>query len=137
MTSDSNASQYPGSRFNLPATGEGSIASLGLRAGGFIIDITLSALIAWAFTAPAAPTNWSLLVWALVTLLPVALLGQTPGQMVVGIRVAPLGQGRKFVGLWAVPRTVLCAVIVPAIITDYDGRGLHDRWCRTVVVSTR
>ncbi|RIJ70705.1 RDD family protein [Nakamurella silvestris] len=126
---------YPGSRFGLPRDGAGSMASLGLRAGAFLIDITGSALIAWAFTAPYAPTNWSLLVWAIITVIPIAVFGQTPGQVVVGIRVAPLG--RKYVGLWAVPRTLLCSLIVPAVITDYDGRGLHDRWCRTVVVSTR
>ena len=129
---------YPGSRFSLPEDGPGSIASLGLRAGGFLLDIAAAALIAWAFTAPAAPQNLSLLAWALITVIPVAVLGQTPGQMVVGIRVAPLGTtARRFVGWWAIPRTALCAVIVPAIITDYDGRGLHDRWCRTVVIRTR
>lgn len=127
---------YPGSRFSLPPDGVGSIAGLGIRANGFIIDIVLSALIAWAFTAPDPPLNWSLVVWGILTVIPMAVVGQTPGQAVIGIRVATVG-GRKYIGLWAIPRTVLCGVIIPAVITDYDGRGLHDRWCKTVVIRTR
>ena len=45
--------------------------------------------------------------------------------------------GRAIVGLWAVPRTALTFLIVPVLVTDRDGRGWHDRLCRTVVIRTR
>jgi uncharacterized RDD family membrane protein YckC len=112
------------------------VAPLHLRAVSFVIDVAMSFLIAWLFTSPELPKNWSLLVWAVLTVVAVGIFGFTPGQFAVGIRVAPLG-GRRLVGLWSVPRTVLTFLVVPAVWLDEDGRGLHDRACRTVVVRTR
>jgi uncharacterized RDD family membrane protein YckC len=112
------------------------VAPLNLRAGGFVIDIALSFLVAWLFTSPDLPKNWSLVVWAAMTVVTVGVFGFTPGQFAVGIRVAPLG-GRRLVGPWSVPRTLLTFLVVPAVWLDDDGRGLHDRACRTVVVRTR
>ena len=128
--------QYPGKRWGLSATGRGSVAPLGLRAGAFVIDIALSFLVAWLFTSPDLPQNWSLVVWAVLTVLTVGLFGFTPGQGAVGIRVARV-DARMFVGLFAVPRTVLTFLVIPAVWLDEDGRGLHDRLCRTIVVRTR
>ena len=70
-----------------------------------------------------------------MTVLTVGILGFTPGQAIVGIRVAPLN--RTYVGLWAVPRTLLIFLVIPALISNSDGRGLHDRACRTVVIRMR
>ena len=97
---------YPGRALGLPENGVGSVASMGRRVGAFLIDIVLSALVAWWITAPDAPRNTSLLVWAVMTVVTVALFGITPGQAALGIRVVPLGAERSFVGLWAIPRTV-------------------------------
>ncbi len=108
---------------------------MGQRVGAFVIDLVLSAGLAWLFTRPDLPKNWALLVWFILTVIPVALFGFTPGQAAFGIRVAPLG--RTLVGWWALPRTVLIFVIVPVLFTDADGRGLHDRVCRTIVVRMR
>lgn len=113
------------------------MASTGARVGAFVIDIVLSALVAWWITAPDAPRNTSLLVWAAMTMVAVALFGITPGQAALGIRVVPFAAGRSFVGLWAIPRTVLIFLIVPPLIIDANGRGLHDRLCRTVVLRIR
>lgn len=112
-----------------------SVAGMGARIGAFLVDIALAAGLAWIFTAPEAPQNLSLVVWAVMTVVMVGVFGFTPGQAAVGIRVAPLG--RTFVGLWAVPRTALIFLIVPPLVTNADGRGWHDRLCRTVVVRMR
>ncbi len=125
-----------GQRLGLPASGPGSVAPLGQRAGAFVIDVALSFLVALLFTRPELPRNWSLLVWAAMTVVAVGVFGFTPGQAAVGIRVAPIA-GRRLVGLWAVPRTVLTFLVIPAVLLDGDGRGLHDRLCRTVVVRSR
>lgn len=126
---------FPGSRLGLPKTGVGSVAPLGIRIGAFLIDLLLSGLIALLFTRPELPRNWSLLVWVVMTVVGVGIFGSTPGQVVCGIRVAPLG--RALVGLWAIPRVALTFVVVPPLLADVDGRGLHDRLCRTVVIRTR
>jgi uncharacterized RDD family membrane protein YckC len=130
------AAAYPGERLALPQTGVGSVASMGVRILAFLIDLAVSFGVAWLFTQPELPRNWSLLVWAAMTVMAVGSFGFTPGQAAVGIRVAPI-DGRTFVGLWAVPRTVLTFVIVPPLLQDADGRGLHDRICRTVVIRSR
>ena len=55
---------------------------------------------------------------------------------ILGIRVVPMSGG-DFVGLWAIPRTALIFLIVPPLLQNSDGRGLHDRLCRTVVLRYR
>lgn len=127
---------YPGSRLGLPRSGPRSVAPMSVRIGAFAIDLVLSFLVALLFTRPDLPRNWSLLVWIVMTVTAVGLFGSTPGQVVCHIRVAPVG-GHALVGLWVLPRTALTFVIFPVLITDGDGRGLHDRLCRTVVVRTR
>jgi len=135
-TDDTAEQFHPGQGLGLPADGMGSVASMGRRISAFLIDIVLSALVAWLITAPEPPQNTSLLVWAGMTVVTVALFGITPGQAVLGIRVVPIGGG-SLVGAWAIPRTLLIFFIVPPLLLNSDGRGLHDRLCRTVVLRTR
>jgi uncharacterized RDD family membrane protein YckC len=127
---------YPGQALGLPDSGVGSVAGMGRRIAAFVIDIALSAMLAWAFTAPEPPQNASLFVWAALTVVTVGLFGFSPGQAALGIRVVPI-RGGSFVGLWAVPRTLLIFVIVPPLLINEDSRGLHDRICRTIVLRTR
>jgi uncharacterized RDD family membrane protein YckC len=109
---------------------------MGARMGAFLIDVGLSAAAALSVTWPEPPQNLSLAVWAALTVFAVALFGATPGQWMLGLRVASV-RGATFVGAWAIPRTALIFLIVPALITDADGRGWHDRLCRTLVIRTR
>ncbi|MEO5833830.1 MAG: RDD family protein [Nakamurella sp.] len=133
------ASEWPGKSFGVPESGPGAVAHLGQRVGAFLLDCLIGALVAWAFTAPEPPQNWSLLVWGVMTVAGVAFVGTTPGHLIAGTRVATLRTaGRSpLVGAWAIPRTVLIGLLVPPLIMDKDGRGLHDRLCYTVVVRTR
>ena len=135
-TDDSTEPLYPGKSLGLPSDGVGSVAGMGRRIGAFVIDIVLSALLAWIFTAPEPPQNWSLVVWSVLTVVTVGLFGFSPGQAALGIRVVPMGGG-SFVGAWALPRTALIFLIVPPLVVNADGRGLHDRACRTIVLRMR
>ncbi len=124
-----------GARLGLPTEGAGSAASLGRRCGAFAIDALGSALVAGVFTAPAAPRNWSLLVFVLEYLVFTGLFGQTPGMRLCRLRVVRLDSGRPL-GLWrALVRTLLLVALVPALISDRDGRGLHDKAVQSVVVA--
>ncbi len=137
VTAEGPAEQiYPGKALGLPSTGAGAVASTGRRVAAFVLDLAVSALAAWAITAPEPPQNTSLVVWVVMTVLTVAVFGITPGQAAVGIRVVPMSGG-SFVGLWAIPRTVLIFLIVPPLLQDENGRGLHDRLCRTIVLRLR
>ncbi len=131
--------EWPGKSLGMPSEGPGAMAGLGQRIGAYLVDALLAALITWAFTAPEPPQNWSVVPWAVITVVGVGAFGVTPGHLVAGTRVAtfrPAGRG-QLVGLWALPRTALVAIIFPPLIRDRDGRGLHDRLCHTVVVRSR
>lgn len=127
---------WPGRRFGATEAGVGSVAPMGRRVAAFVIDIALSAALALSFSWPALPGNLSLYIWAAVTAIPVAVFGFTPGHAALGIRVAST-RGAAFVGAWAIPRTALIFLVVPPLFADGDGRGLHDRLCRTIVLRMR
>jgi uncharacterized RDD family membrane protein YckC len=110
---------------------------MGSRVVALLIDAVLASLIAYAFTAPAAPLNWSLVPWVLITAGTVSFFGVTPGMWLLGIRVARI-DGTTMVGPFrAIPRTIMIGVIIPAAIWDADSRGLHDKAVGTIVLKFR
>ena len=123
-----------GASLGLPAEGPGSLATFGSRAGAFCVDAVGSALVAALFTAPDLPGNWALVAFAVVTVLTLALFGQTPGMRLVGLRLAHPRPGQRLAAWRAVVRTALLCLLVPALLVDADGRGLHDRLTDTAVV---
>jgi hypothetical protein len=129
---------YPGERLGLPRTGSGSVAGYGRRLGALFVD-WLVALLTVSFIAVVAgwhlsPGNlWPVAAFGVETWLLTALLGLTFGKRVLGLRVVRL-DGRPVGPLWALVRTALLLVIVPALLWDRDFRGLHDKAAHTVVV---
>ncbi len=73
-------------------------------------------------------------VLAVVTIAGLVLAGQTPGMRLLGLRVVRLDDGGRPGLVPAALRTALLVLLVPAVITDGAGRGLHDRAAGTVVV---
>jgi hypothetical protein len=130
---------YPGDRLGLPEAGPGSVATLPRRAAQFVLDALLAGLLAWVFTFPAPPQNWSLVTWAAIMVVPVAVIGATPGMVLLGLRVVRLDRPESpGVGLlWTLVRTASVFFLLPAVIVDRDSRGVQDRASRTVVVTTR
>ena len=123
-----------GASLGLPAEGPGSLAGFSTRVVAFAVDAFGSALLAGLFTAPRLPGNWSLVVFALLTVGTLAAFGQTPGMRLLGLRLAHPRPGERL-ALWrAVVRTGLLVLLVPALIVDANGRGLHDRLTDTAVV---
>jgi uncharacterized RDD family membrane protein YckC len=126
-----------GAGLGLPATGPGSLAGFGRRAVAYLVDAVAAALIAGLVTAPQAPRLWSLLSFGLITVVFLMLTGQTPGMRVLGLRLAH-PQPERRLALWrAVVRTALLMLLLPALVVDSDGRGLHDRLTDTAVVRNR
>jgi uncharacterized RDD family membrane protein YckC len=126
--------EWRGQRLGLPASGPGALAPAGLRLAALAVDLVLSALVAGLFTAPDLPRNWSLLVFVLEYAGFTTAFGQTPGMRLVGLRVIRVDRPAR-VGLRrAVLRTVLLALLIPALIWDQDARCLHDRFTQTAVV---
>ncbi|WP_448623986.1 RDD family protein [Geodermatophilus sp. URMC 64] len=126
-----------GASLGLPAEGPGSLASFGTRVVAFLVDAIASAFVAGLFTAPRLPGNWSLVSFAAITVVTLVAFGQTPGMRVCGLRLAHPQEGSRL-ALWrAVVRTALLILLLPALLVDADGRGLHDRLTQTAVVRER
>ncbi|MFC4084639.1 RDD family protein [Amycolatopsis samaneae] len=129
----------------MPQDGVGSVAGGGARLLGLVIDLVLAALVTAMFVRPNLQdpammqtfNQWSVVVWAIITVVSAAFFGFTPGMGAVGIRVARL-DGASMVGLWrAVVRTALTFVIIPAAVRNADGRSWLDRLTGTVVIRMR
>jgi uncharacterized RDD family membrane protein YckC len=125
---------------------------IGRRLVGLAIDWTLSLVISSAFFPdPAAVASSgsvervflvgssfaTLGIWAAQHFLLVSTLGTTIGHRVVGVKVTR-EDGSSPVGLMGgAVRTVMLVVVIPALFTDVQGRGYHDRAARTRLVRTR
>lgn len=121
-------------RVELPEEGPGSLAPVGRRLLGFLVDIVLSFLVASAFTVPALPRNVSFVVFGLEYCFFAALLGQTPGMFVTRVRIARTDRVARLGVIRAVIRTLLLMLLIPALIWDRDYRGLHDKYSQSAIV---
>ncbi|MEN3358994.1 MAG: hypothetical protein V7637_2976 [Mycobacteriales bacterium] len=128
------AQEWRGQRLGLPPSGPGSLAPSGQRLAALAVDVILSGLVAGLFTAPHLPRNWSLLVFVVEYVAFTAAFGQTPGMRLVGLRVVRVDRPVRVGLVRAVIRTLLLALLVPALIWDQDARCVHDRLSQTAVV---
>ncbi|MEV4995111.1 RDD family protein [Streptomyces niveus] len=126
---------YRGERLGLPKEGPGSAASMGRRFGALFLDWALCMLIAYGLFARDAQgaANYALGVLLVLNILTVGTVGSTPGKRLFGLRVVSESRDRLGFG-WAVVRSALLCLAVPALVWDRDGRGLHDRLARAVQV---
>ncbi|MFB1297159.1 RDD family protein [Mycobacterium sp. pW049] len=132
-------STYPGERLGLPEAGPGSIARFGRRIAALLVDW----LISLGLAALAAAFGWvilsnlqtsQLVVWFVLGVASVRLFGFTPGQLVLGLKVVSV-DNRTHVGTGrALARSLLITLVIPALFTDSDLRGLHDLATKTAVI---
>lgn len=121
------------------------MAGGGRRLLALLLDLVAASLLTSLFfqpqfDAPAVMREFNTIaigVWVLITVVPVAFFGFTPGMAGCGIRVGRL-DGAQFVGIWrALVRCALTFVVIPAAVRNADSRGWHDRLTGTVVVRLR
>jgi len=124
---------YAGQRLGFPADGRGSVAGFGTRLVAFLLDSVMCALIAWGVPREPALTTP---IFAFEVLVLTWLAGGSAGQRVRGLRVVRLDGHAPGLARAAL-RTLLLVLLVPALIWDRDGRGLHDKAAGTVVVLAR
>lgn len=126
---------YRGQRLGLPETGSGSMATLGRRVVALFIDWVAAIIISRALVGTPETTLESFATLGIFALQVTALtwlLGSSFGQRLVGIRV--VGRSRRLGFIAAALRTFLICIVIPPVIWDADGRGLHDRAVDSVVV---
>lgn len=133
---------YRGERIGLPESGPGSLTTTGRRLGAFVVDAIASSLIAALFFvgshrtgADRFPGSWSLVPLAVDYVLGLLVAGRTLGMYLFGLRVVRVDRAAAVDPFRAISRTVLLFLLIPAVIWDRDGRGLHDRFSDTAVVN--
>lgn len=132
---DLASQEWRGQRLGLPQHGPGSVAPFGRRLVALFVDWVPCSVLAQLLTANPA---WSsLMLFALLTVIGVGLFGRTPGHAVLGLHVVSLDTSARPAFGWALLRTGLLCLAVPPLLMNADGRGLHDRMARTVVVLSR
>lgn len=127
----SASEQWPGRRIGLPESGARSIGRLGRRLVALSIDWAFAVIISIAFFNYDAFATMAIFVTAQIVLLVTA--NGSFGHLVTGLRVVPLAGG--YLGVWRpIVRTLLMAIVIPAVIWDVDQRGMHDRLAGTLLV---
>lgn len=139
---------YPGADLGLPEEGPGSMATFPRRLVAIFIDwmactvIVLAVLrVPWGGLV-GAESLLPLAVFAVENILLVSTLGSTVGHRIMGLqvhRLDALRDGRASMpGLTSgVIRTVLLCLVIPTVIWDRHGRGLHDRAAGTLILRSR
>jgi uncharacterized RDD family membrane protein YckC len=123
-----------------PTAGTAQV-TFGLRLGAFVVDSILADLFAiivnGGYHVGGRQNLSTYVAFLLIEIVFVTLAGQTPGMRVAGIAVIrDKGIGRPGIR-WVLLRTLLLAVIVPALIVDSAGRAMHDRAAGLRMVRTR
>ena len=78
----------------------------------------------------------TLVVFVVLQVLGMVVIGGSIGHRLLGCYVAPLRGG--WIGLWRpVVRSILLALVIPAIVWDSDQRGFHDKVAGTVLLRTK
>ena len=137
----------PGERLGLPLEGPGSVARIGARAVALLIDwllgvtvVTIVSTGTLGFAADqsvATRSGWTCLFVFFVAVSAFTwLTGASVGQRLLRIQIVLLS-GQPLGFLCTLLRTALLCLVIPAVIYDRDGRGLHDKAVGTVAVRTR
>ncbi|QYH36051.1 RDD family protein [Salinibacterium sp. M195] len=123
--------QWPGKSIGLPIAGPRSIARFGRRLVALTIDWAFAVVVSIAFFDYDAFATLAVFVTAQIVLLLTA--NGSFGHLITGLRVVPVAGG--YLGVWRpIVRTLLMALVIPAVIWDADQRGMHDRLAGTLLV---
>ncbi|GAA0477750.1 RDD family protein [Paractinoplanes deccanensis] len=111
------------------------MATFGRRVVALVIDWALAGLVASLLVDDLRANPWPQLgVFVLVHAFFVGLFGQTLGMTLAKIRIVSVADGGAIGLLRGLIRGVLLGLFIPALINDGDGRGLHDRAAKSVVL---
>ncbi|MBY6686078.1 RDD family protein [Rhodococcus sp. BP-149] len=138
---DHEQQAYQGEYLGLPKVGPGSLAPTPRRVAALAIDwlmsMGVSALFLGGSVAGGNLSTLTLGVWFLLGFVSLSLFSFTPGQFCMGMQVARIDAPGRVGVVRALVRQVFIAFVVPAVITDIDSRGMHDRATGTALLMSR
>jgi uncharacterized RDD family membrane protein YckC len=110
-------------------------ASFGRRLAALVIDWLICLLVASLLVDSIRANPWPQLgIFVLAHAFFVGLFGQTLGMTLARIRCVSIADGGALGIPRALLRALLLALLIPAMISDGDGRGVHDRVARSLVL---
>ncbi len=147
LTAAGIAFGYRGERLGLPPSGPGSLAGFGRRLVAVVIDWMASLLVVHVIFAELtygspAYSVATLAIFGFEVFVLTWMSGGSFGQRLLRLQVRRLDQATaddRYVGIGLAAsaiRTALLCLLVPAVIWDRDGRGLHDKAVNTAVIRT-
>jgi hypothetical protein len=101
------------------------------------MSMGISALIISVTGIEQSMSTITLLVWFVLGVASVSIFSFTPGQLIVGIQVARVDAPARVGFVRALVRTFFLLFVFPAVISDHDGRGMHDRATGTAMLRGR
>ena len=116
-------------------------ASLSRRLAALFIDWMIATFTAGLFyplfTSALEPTLARLGIFVLEVGLLTALGGASMGQRLLGLRVVSYPDQLFITPNSAFLRTLLLILVIPPLVQDGNGRGLHERFTRSQVVRAK
>lgn len=113
-------------------------AGLGIRLAALAIDWALAtmttALFVPPFSSAIGPSALRLGIFVLEVSIVTGFSGSSMGQRIMGLRVLSWPDHLFITPMRAFMRTLLIALVIPAVVYDNEGRGLHERLTQTTVV---
>lgn len=118
-----------------PGEGGWDIAGFGARFLAILVDWVLCLMLA-GLVADPPQTGW----WVYAFLLPeyaifMGLFTQTPGMWLAKVRCVSAADATAIGVARALLRSVLMCLVVPVLIMDRYGRGLHDRAVGSIMLA--
>jgi uncharacterized RDD family membrane protein YckC len=127
---------YPGQRLGLPEDGKNAVGGMTRRLAATFIDWTIAQLIVLGAMSDSTTGERAipiLGVFALINVTLISTIGAGVGGRLLGLRVSRL-DGANPLPLYVLLRTLLLALVIPALFIDRDYRGWHDRAAGSIVV---
>lgn len=125
------------------------MAPLGVRVGALIVDWAFAYALVGVIVAFGGPgvfgadsfsgaLSWAVpAIWAVIGVVCVLLFAQTPGQAMFGIGTARVDAEERVGFVRAIVRVIFVFFLIPPLVQDEDGRGMHDRATGTALIRTR
>lgn len=128
----------------LPETGAQSVGRVGRRFAAITTDWLISAAVLMLMTgqdyftisSSAAGQLQLLGVFVLLQILAIWFIGGSMGHRLLGMYLVNV-RGGKLHWWRPIARSVLLALVIPALVWDSDQRGFHDKIAGTILLRSR
>jgi uncharacterized RDD family membrane protein YckC len=138
---DVGPSKFAGERLGLPETGTRSVGRIGRRIAAIVIDWAVAILVTMLISGQSYTALTSqpfgqfgiLGSFVVLQILATVVIGGSLGHRLCGLHIVTIRGTHP--GLWRpIVRSLLLALVLPAVVWDSDQRGFHDKIAGTMLL---